>query len=71
VSRIGNLSLFSGKLNIGASNNPYERKKAAYLRSALKITNTLPIEFPEFRFEQVEQRSAQLAELAAVRWPIP
>lgn len=27
VGRIGNLTLFAGPLNIGASNNPYERKK--------------------------------------------
>ena len=71
VARIGNLSLFAGPLNIGASNNPYERKKVAYLKSAIKIANTLPAEFPEFRFEQVEARSAQLAAEAVKLWPIP
>ena len=30
VSRIGNLTLFAGALNIGASNNPFARKKKAY-----------------------------------------
>jgi hypothetical protein len=38
VSRIGNLALFAGELNIGASNNPYESKKAAYKKSAFKLT---------------------------------
>lgn len=71
VSRIGNLTLFAGSLNIGASNNPYERKKAAYRKSAIEVTKTLPDKFPEFRFEQVEQRSAQFAELAVTLWPIP
>jgi len=71
VSRIGNLSLFSGTLNIGASNNPYERKKPAYLRSAIKITNTLPAEYPQFRFDEVERRSEEFAKLAVTLWPIP
>jgi hypothetical protein len=71
VSRIGNLTLFAGALNIGASNNPYERKKSAYLNSAIKLTNSLPNELPNFRFEQVEKRSADFAELAVKLWPVP
>jgi hypothetical protein len=70
VPRIGNLTLFAGALNIGVSNNPYERKKVAYLSSAIKLTNTLPTEFPEFRFEQVEKRTADFAKLAVKLWPI-
>jgi hypothetical protein len=70
VARIGNLTLFAGKLNIGASNNPYDRKKTAYMNSAIKLTNTLPSEFPEFRFEQVDSRSADLAKLAVMLWPM-
>ena len=71
VARIGNLTLFSGTLNIVASNNPYERKKEGYLKSALKITNSLPAEYPEFRFAEVEARSKRLADEAVVLWPIP
>lgn len=71
VWRIGNLTLFSGTLNIGASNNPYHRKKKAYSESALKITNSLPAKYPEFRFDQVEERSAALAETAVALWPVP
>jgi hypothetical protein len=71
VSRIGNLTLFAGPLNIGASNNPYERKKTAYAQSAIKLTNSLPVEYPEFRFDQVESRSAALADLAVTLWPAP
>lgn len=71
VSRIGNLTLFAGPLNIGASNNPYERKKTAYLSSAIKLTKELPTDFQEFRFEQVEKRAADLVGLAVKLWPIP
>ena len=69
VSRIGNLTLFAGPLNIGASSNPYERKKQAYTASAIKITNTLPHEYPEFRIEDIERRSSALADLAVGVWP--
>jgi hypothetical protein len=69
VARIGNLTLFAGELNIAASNNPYHRKKPGYLSSAFKLTNTLPAEHPEFRFQQVEDRSIALAELAVKLWP--
>ena len=71
VSRIGNLTLFAGPLNIGASNNPYHRKKTAYLDSSLSLTKALSTRFPEFRFEQVEQRSADFASLAVTLWPVP
>ena len=71
VGRIGNMTLFAGALNIGASNNPYERKKAAYEESAIKMTNSLPTEFPEFRFEQVDERSTRFATLAVTLWPMP
>ncbi|MEX0642630.1 MAG: DUF262 domain-containing protein [Pirellulales bacterium] len=71
VSRIGNLTLFAGALNIGASNNPYERKKVAYSISAIKLTNSLPQEYAEFKFEQVDDRAAELADLAVKLWPVP
>ncbi len=69
VGRIGNLSLFAGELNASASNNPYHRKVTAYKSSAIKITNSLPDVYPEFRFEQVEIRSKELANLAVKLWP--
>jgi hypothetical protein len=71
VSRIGNLTLFAGPLNIGASNNPYERKKFAFKDSAIKLTNSLIDEYPEFKFEHVDDRSAKLADLAVTLWPVP
>jgi hypothetical protein len=69
VSRIGNLTLFAGDLNISASNNPYRRKKAAHAQSAFALTKSLPVKYPEFRFKQVESRSQVLADLALTIWP--
>jgi hypothetical protein len=71
VGPFGNLTLFAGKLNIAASNNPYEAKKIEYRKSALKLTNSIPVDFPEFRFTSVEERSKTLAELALILWPYP
>jgi Protein of unknown function DUF262/Protein of unknown function (DUF1524) len=70
VSRIGNLTLFAGELNIGASNNPFVAKKSAYKESAILITQEL-VGMSSFKFNQVETRSKELAELAVVYWPRP
>ena len=69
VARVGNLTLFAGELNISASNNPYDCKEAAYRKSAFKMTQNLPDKYQEFRFEQVEERSRELADLALKIWP--
>lgn len=69
--KIGNLTLIAGELNIGASNNPYDRKKQAYKQSGLKITATLPKLYPEFRYKHVDHRSVKLSQQAVKLWPIP
>ncbi len=71
VSRIGNLTLFAGSLNIGASNNPYACKKSAYKKSAISLTNALPTQYSTFKYKQVDKRSSLLAEAAVTLWPIP
>ena len=70
LPRIGNLTLFAGVLNIGASNNPYARKKQAYKESAFKLTGHLPTRYADFRFAQVDKRSDEFAKLATTLWPI-
>lgn len=70
VSRIGNLTLFAGELNIGASNNPFLAKKPAYKESGILITQEL-VDFTMFKFNQVESRSKELAENAVEYWPHP
>lgn len=70
VSRIGNLTLFAGALNIGASNNPFKRKKQAYRESAISITKEL-VGMHSFRFKHVDARSRELAAEAITLWPRP
>lgn len=70
VGRIGNLTLFAGELNIGVSNNPFHRKRAAYRKSGIKLNASLA-EMSNFRFDQIDKRSKQLAQVATTIWPIP
>lgn len=70
VSRIGNLTIFSGTLNIGASNNPFQKKKQAYKESSIKLTQDL-LKLSQFKFSNVEKRSKDLAEIAVGLWPMP
>lgn len=70
VARIGNLTIFSGALNIGASNNPFRKKKQAYKESGIKLTQEL-LKMSQFKFKNVEQRSKDLAEIAVKLWPMP
>ena len=57
------MTLFAGALNIGASNNPFLRKKKAYKESGIKLTQAL-CNYPVFKFAQVEKRSKELASVA-------
>jgi hypothetical protein len=70
VGRIGNLTLFAGSLNIGASNNPFGKKKSAYKKSGIMMTNQLS-QRSNFRFSDVNKRSIELATSAVSIWPIP
>lgn len=70
VSRIGNLTLFAGALNIGASNNPFHKKRQAYKESAILLTQDL-VKQPNFKFIDVDKRSKELAEVAVNLWPMP
>ena len=70
VSRIGNLTIFAGTLNIGASNNPFQKKKQAYKESSIKLTQDL-LKLSQFKFSNVEKRSRDLAEIAVGLWPMP
>ena len=69
VGRIGNLTLLAGDLNLTASNNPYHRKLACYLKSAFTATRALPGDYPEFTFDHVDKRSLALAKEAVKIWP--
>lgn len=70
ITRIGNLTLFAGALNIGASNNPFGRKKQAYKESGIQLTKELA-RLQNFKFKNIDQRSIELAEAAVKLWPQP
>lgn len=70
VSRIGNLTLFAGSLNIVASNHPFQSKKRAYKESSIKLTQELS-KLSNFKFPNVDSRSKELADIACELWPIP
>ncbi len=70
VSRIGNMTLFAGALNIGASNNPFGRKRQAYKESGILLTKEIARQ-KDFKFKNVDQRSKDLAVVAVTLWPQP
>jgi hypothetical protein len=70
VSRIGNLTLLSGRKNREVSNKPFSSKRASYAASEIAMTNQLA-RFDKWGGEQIESRSRQLAEIAAKIYPHP
>ncbi len=70
VNRIGNFTLLGQKLNIKASNNPFENKLNQYKKSSLRVTTEIVENYPEFRFAQVEKRSKELADKAIEIWTL-
>ncbi len=70
VNRIGNFTLLAQKLNIVASNDPFEDKLTQYRKSSLKVTKEIFDHYAEFKFIQVDQRSKELAEKAIKIWDL-
>lgn len=70
VNRIGNFTLLAQKLNIKASNDPFENKLIHYKKSSLRVTTGIAENYPEFKFIQVEERSKELAEKAIEIWTL-
>ncbi|RZK39057.1 MAG: DUF262 domain-containing protein [Pedobacter sp.] len=69
VNRIGNLTLLAGNLNIGASNNPFIRKKKSYKESNILLTQELG-NLADFKFYHLDKRGTELAEIAKQIWKI-
>ena len=69
VNRIGNLTLLAGNLNIGASNNPFTRKRKSYKESNIQLTQELG-NLTDFRFYHLDKRGTELAEIAKRIWKI-
>lgn len=68
VDRIGNLTLFEERLNIAAGNNPFKQKVPHYEDSQYAMANEVANDYDEWTMEIVDDRSEQLAEIAADVW---
>lgn len=69
VNRIGNMTLFSGTLNIKVSNNPFLDKRKEYKKSNILLTKNLG-EYKFFKFQHLDERGKELAVLAKNIWKL-
>lgn len=69
INRIGNMTLFSGKLNIRVSNGPFLDKRKEYVHSNIQLTKNLA-NYKFFKFDHLDNRGKELAELAVDIWKI-
>jgi len=67
LNRIGNLTIIKGEWNISMSNRLFTEKKEEYRKSEFKITNELS-KYDKWTFEEIDERSKQLAEEACKIW---
>jgi uncharacterized protein with ParB-like and HNH nuclease domain len=67
IWRIGNLTILGEKLNVVASNNPFQSKIREYKKSDFKINQTIA-GYKKFKFGEVDKRSIELAEKAVKIW---
>ena len=71
VSRIGNLTLLSARLNVAIRNGTYAEKCDAYGDSHLLLTNGLPEQYEIWNADTITARQTELAALAADIWSFP
>lgn len=67
INRIGNMTLFSGKLNIKVSNGPFLDKRREYQNSNIQLTKSLS-HYKYFKFDHLDNRGKELAEIAVKIW---
>jgi uncharacterized protein with ParB-like and HNH nuclease domain len=65
--KLGNLTMLGKKLNIVASNNPFEAKKIEYEKSEIAATRELA-NVKEWGLIQIDLRTAELAKKATELW---
>ena len=70
VNRIGNFTLLGQKLNIAASNNPFDDKLTEYKKSNIMLTKKIYENFKNFKFSEVEERSNYFAKKAPQIWSL-
>lgn len=69
LTRLGNLTMLGKKLNIVASNNPFEAKKVEYEKSEIATTRELAGN-TEWGLKQIDNRTIELATKATELWRI-
>ncbi|GGM71367.1 hypothetical protein J2752_002237 [Halarchaeum rubridurum] len=67
--RIGNLTLLEDSLNLSASDNPFDQKKAHYRESDFLMTQAL-CEYDQWTIPEVERRTEKLADYAVDLWSL-
>ncbi len=70
VNRIGNFTLLGQKLNIVASNNPFDDKLVEYKKSNISLTKDIASNYTTFFFSDVEERSETMGNEAIILWSI-
>jgi hypothetical protein len=71
VNRIGNLTLVTGPLNIGLSNDPWAAKRAALAEHSILRLNSLLVAEPDWHEERIDERSEWLADELSLVWAGP
>lgn len=65
--KLGNLSLLENRLNIKASDKPFEQKKERYRESEFEISKAI-VEKSEWSTEKIQERTDYLSGIAANIW---
>ena len=69
LTKLGNLTMLSKKLNIKASNNPFEAKKVEYEKSKIAMTFELT-KVEHWGLKQIDERTEKLAKQATELWSL-
>jgi len=65
--RLGNLTILENRLNLEASDNPFDQKKTKYMGSDFEMSKSIS-DYDEWSIEIIENRSKELAEAATEIW---
>lgn len=65
--RLGNLTLLEKRLNLEASDNPFDQKKSRYRGSDYKMANAVA-DYDDWSIDRINQRTSDLAEKAVDIW---
>ena len=67
LTKLGNLTMLGKKLNIVASNNPFEAKKVEYEKSEITMTREL-VKYKAWGLKLIDTRTKVLAKQATELW---